>query len=170
MTEIRRKDGTVAHSEGAARGYKWADAEPGNLLALRHGARSERIVAAKAAAVRDKLLCAFPYLAEVVFAEAVERYCRAESRALLLHNYVMAEAEEKGVAAVPRSLWQEAARAESNAAKFASDCGLDAAGHSRIARDLGVARSVGARLSGEPGLADIGASGRKLRQLRRGDQ
>ena len=35
---------TVSESQGPARGYKWRDAWPGNDLALRHGAHSERKV------------------------------------------------------------------------------------------------------------------------------
>ena len=96
--------------------------------------------------------------------EALERYTRAEARAKLLDEYISAKMEAEGVEAVRPYLWTEAARADSNAAKFAQDLGLDPAGRSRIARDIGLARKLF-----DPGgaaLAELGATGRKLRQLR----
>jgi hypothetical protein len=165
MGEGFRKDGTSVSEPQAARGYSWPPFEKGNLAALRHGANSERIVSAKAQEIRDLLLQSFPFLAEEAFLEATERYVRAEARAQLLHDYCMEKAEREGVEAVPRTLWQEASRAESNAAKCASDLGLDPAGFARIGRDLGVAGSIGQRLQG-PGLAALAADGRRLRELR----
>ncbi len=155
----------TTEGRGAASGYSWPPFEAGNVAALKHGATSPRTVAAKAAEVRAQLLEQFAYLAEDIFAESVERYCRAEARAVLLHDHIERVAAEQGVEAVRPYLWQEAARAEGNAQKFASDCGLDPAGHARIARDLGVARSIGQKLAGDS-LVSFAAEGRKLRQLR----
>jgi hypothetical protein len=165
MAEQRRKDESQASERRGARGYSWPPFEKGNLVAVKHGASSERIVSARAAEIRVLLVESFPFLAEPIFAEALERYVRAEARARLLYDYCFAKAEAEGVEAVPRTLWQEASRAESNAAKCAQDLGLDPAGFARIGRDLGVARSIGQRLAG-PGLAEFAADGRKLRQLR----
>ncbi len=165
VDERLRRDGTPVTSPQPARGYSWEPFQPGNLKAMRHGARSERVVGARAQQIREMLVADFPYLASEVFQESVERYCRAEARARLLSDYCMEKAEREGVEKVPPSLWQEASRAESNAMKAAQDCGLDAAGFARVARDLGLARSIGQRLQG-PGLDALAADGRKIRQLR----
>jgi hypothetical protein len=55
-TSLVRKDGSTAPSYGPARGYSWPSAGPCNLLALKHGAYSERIVVARAAVIREELL------------------------------------------------------------------------------------------------------------------
>lgn len=165
MGEQFRKDGTPTSERQPARNYSRAPFERDNLAALRHGARSERVVSARAAEIRSLVVDAFPFLCEPLFGEALERYCRAEARARLLHEYVMSKSEREGVEAVPRTLWQEASRAESNAAKCASDLGLDPAGFARIGRDMGLARSIGQRLQG-PTLAELAADGRKIRELR----
>ncbi len=54
----------------------------------------------------------------------------------------MTKAESEGPESVKPYLWSEASRAEANVAKFGQDCGLDATGHARIARDLGLAANI----------------------------
>ncbi len=53
---VVRKDGSVAETYGAARGYSRARFKPGNLAGLKHGAHSERIVSAIAEVVAMELL------------------------------------------------------------------------------------------------------------------
>jgi hypothetical protein len=60
MPELTRKDGTTTRSEGPARGYKWADAAPGNALAVRHGANSARLVSDRAKVIIDELMGDLP--------------------------------------------------------------------------------------------------------------
>lgn len=50
-----RKDGSVAETYGAARGYSRAPFKPGNLAALKHGVHSERVVSAIAEVVAMEL-------------------------------------------------------------------------------------------------------------------
>jgi hypothetical protein len=130
---------------------------------MRHGAFSERVISAAAMEIREALLERYPYLADATFSEAIVRYCRAEGRSQLLHEYVMAKAESEGVEAVKPYLWAEVSRAEANAAKFGADCGLDAAGHSRIARDLGLAQNIRKEASNR-NLSHLGERGRALRE------
>jgi hypothetical protein len=144
VSTLRRKDGTSAETQGPARGYSWPPFEKGNTAAARHGAFSDRMIEERAAEIRAYLLGSFPYLAEDTFAEAMIRYCRAEARARMLHEYVMGLAERDGVEAVRPYLWTETSRAESNAQKFAQDLGLDPMGHARIARELGWAKQLAA--------------------------
>ena len=163
MGEALRKDGTPTSVPSPARGYSWEPFEKGNLAAVRHGANSERLVSAKAQAVRSMLVEKYPYLADDVFTEALERYARVEARAWMLHDYVMDKAEREGVEKVPSTLWTEATRADALAQKCASDCGLDPTGHARIARDLGFARNLQAEM-GAKRLEALAESGRELRE------
>ena len=137
-----RRDGTPVCERQPARDYSWAPFEKDNLVAVRHGAFSNRLVGEKASEVRELLFERYPYLAEETFVEALQRYCRAEARAVMLHNYVVEKAETEGVDAVPAYLWAEARGADANAARFGQDCGLDPTGHARISRDLGLAQNV----------------------------
>jgi hypothetical protein len=161
MAETRR-DGTPTTDAQPARGYSWPPFKEGNELSIRHGAFSQRRVSARALEICDALLVAYPYLADDVFAEALERYTREEARAVLLHEYVMSVAEEQGVEAVKPYLWTEAARAAANAQRFAQDCGLDPTGHARIAHDLGVAKSHRSQ-SAWKGTEELARRGRAIR-------
>lgn len=143
-----------------ARGYSWPPFERGNVVSVKHGANSDRLVTPKADELREALAETCPWVTEVD-AAAVGRYCRAEARAVMLHDYCMTKAEGEGVDAVPRSLWQEASRAESNAAKFAQDLGLDPAGRARVLRDLANVRY----LNPDNGLSGIAGSARRFRRL-----
>lgn len=165
---LGRKDGTPAESHGPARGYRWEDAKPGNLLAVKHGAGSKRLVAARAAEVREQLLEAHEFLAQPIFMEALERYCRVEARAQMLDGYVVEKAVTEGVESVPPYLWTEATRADALAQKAAQDCGLDPTGFARAARDLGFATSLRQRMAA-PAASRLAAEGRRLRGLRGGD-
>lgn len=160
-----RRDGTPSGGPRPARGYSWPPFEKGNVAALKHGAKSPRLVAEKAQAVRALLLEKYPYLADDAFTEALERYCRVEARALMLNAYITEKVEAEGVEKVPPTLWTEVTRADALAQKCGQDCGLDPSGHARIARDLGLARSVGAQF-GTKKLEALAASGRELREGR----
>jgi hypothetical protein len=146
-------------------GYSWPPFEPGHTLSIRHGAFSERVISAAGLQIREALQARYPYLADDSFVEAIERYCRAEARAQLLHWHILTKVEEEGVDSVRPYLWTEATRAEANAQKFGADCGLDAAGHARIARDLGLATNV-RQLANASKSAALASTGRAIREER----
>ncbi len=158
-----RRDGTPSGGPRPARGYSWPPFEKGNTAAVKHGAKSPRLVAEKAEAIRAMLLERYEYLADPIFTEALRRYCRIEARAVMLGDYVMAKAEAEGVETVPPTLWTETTRADALAQKAAQDLGLDPTGHARVARDLGFAKSLGARL-GAKQLESLASTGRELRE------
>ena len=162
MGRSRRQD-TPASTPSPARGYSWPPFDEGNLVAVRHGANSPRLVSDKAQAVRALLLERYPYLSDDAFVEALERYCRVEARALMLNAYIIEKAEREGIEKVPPTLWTEATRADALAQKCGQDCGLDPTGHARIARDLGLARNLGAQF-GTKKLEALAASGHELRE------
>ena len=117
------------------RGYKWADATPGNLIALKHGANSDRIIAERAEQVHTELLAVCPWLAEDQFIPAVNRYLQADGREALLHTYISDTAAVDGPGKVSSRTWEQATAASRLAAKLGSDLGLTrlatpASGHS----------------------------------------
>ncbi len=132
-------------------------AEPGNALALKHGAQSERSIEAKAAEIHDHLEQVAPWLAQPEFAPALLRYLRAASREELLHRHIEQMAATKGVEKVASRTWEQATAAARLAAALAQELGLTPLGHARL--KVLTAASVGA----EVGLEDLIASGRKAR-------
>ena len=151
-----------------ARGYTWKTFEPNNMAHLKHGAFSERIISEHAAQIRALLLDRYEYLGDLVFLEALERYCRAEARAQLLHAFVMETAATEGVNAVRAYLWSEATRADALAAKTGSDLGLDPRGHSAISRDLGLAAGLRLERSALQ-VKTLQDEGRRLAALKEGN-
>jgi hypothetical protein len=98
-----------------------------------HGADSDRAIAARAAVVRHELLDICPHLDEAAYAPAVDRFLRAEARALMLHEHIVTVTAEKGAGAVSSRLWEQATAADRLAAQLGSTLGLDPIGHARIA-------------------------------------
>jgi hypothetical protein len=163
-----RRDGTSVTEPQPARGYSRAPFTAGNRAAVKHGAFSPSVIDERAVEISELLLRGYPYLAEDVFSEALHRYVRAEARAVLLNEYVMSKALTHGVESVPAYLWSECRGADLLAQKCGSDCGLDAAGHSKIARDLGIAQNVRGELA-RRNIGNLQAEGRRLAVLRQGD-
>lgn len=129
-----------------ARGYKWADAGPGNTLALKHGADSERFIAERAVEVKTRILELAPWVDKDVFIPAVARYMRAEARELLLHDFITDVAVRKGVGAVPQRLWEQATAATNAAGKAAADLGLTPQSYARLRATTGHAAATEAGL------------------------
>ena len=146
-----------------ARGYSRPPFEKGNLVGARHGTRSVRLVEERAQAIREMLLEQHEFLAEPIFVEALERYCRIEARASMLDTYIVEKVEAEGVEAVPKTLWTEATRADMAAQKAGQDLGLDPTGFARAARDLGFAKSLNQQF-GAKRLTQLGETGRALRE------
>ena len=150
-----RKDGTTSLSWGD---NKPVTRQPSELEMADPQRRADEI--------RAQLQDRFPYLAQDIFAEAIVRYARAEARAQLLTDYANAIIEKHGVmAGVPKvkNIWAEIARAEANAAKFGQDCGLDPAGHAKLAKDLGWAKRLGQEAVS--GLSEVGRALRANREI-----
>jgi hypothetical protein len=119
--------------DSPARGYSWPPFEPGNTKALTHGAYSENVIEARAAIVRNELLELCLHLDEPAFAPAVARFLRAETRALLLHDWITKTVNEKGAGAVKAWAWEQAAATDRLAAQIGQTLGLDPIGQARIA-------------------------------------
>ena len=113
--------------------------EAGNEAAVTHGARSERLVAKRAAELHPALVEAAPWLDRPEFTGAVARYERAEVRARLLHAHLSKTALADGIASVPDSLWKNLHAAERLAAQLAGRLGLDPASRAQLAKDSAIA-------------------------------
>lgn len=131
------------------------------MLAVTHGARSERVVEARAAEVRTHLLELAPWVDQPAFVPAVARYLRAEARELLIHEHILSVSAEKGAGAVPQRLW-EAATACSNASMKASALlGLDPQSYARLRAVTGHAVATE-----QSTLADLAAKGAEINRRR----
>ena len=132
---------------------------PGNKVALRHGAYSAEVIAARAKQVHVELLAYAPYLDEPRFLPAVARYLAAASREALLDEHIQQVSAEKGTGAVPARVWEQCTAAARLASKLGSDLGLDPISHARIR-----ALSAGAESSeANASLAELSAEGRRVR-------
>ncbi len=116
--------------------------EPGNKVSMRHGLHSAEMVAAATSQVQEYLQEHFPFLGDPMFADSFARCCSAQARVNILSKYISEKVEEGGVEAVPTSLWDILSRAETNAQKFAQDCGLDPIGFAKLAKELGWAKQL----------------------------
>jgi hypothetical protein len=114
--------------------------EPGNELALVHGARSERRLNAVADEHRPELVAVAPWLDDAAFGDALARYLRADARARLLHDHIVGLVAKVGVGKVPSFLWRDVAAADRLAAQLATRLGLDPTGKAGIMRDASMAR------------------------------
>jgi hypothetical protein len=73
---------------GPARGYSWPPFRPGNLAALRHGARSPRILAPIADQLAAGLAHVAPWTSAALFQGAVASWSWAEAQAVVLRAYL----------------------------------------------------------------------------------
>jgi hypothetical protein len=125
----------VAARYRGKRGYSWPQAEPGNTLAVKHGATSPRQVEPLAAELVATTLAAAPFLAEPSFQPAVQAWARAEARCALLATYF----DEHGLLDAqgnPRPATKLMTSLESLALKLRTRLGLDAASRAGIESSL----------------------------------
>ena len=139
----RKKRKTAARQ---ARGYSWPPFEPGNVVALKAGHRSERFVSPLAAEIARQLLDdpAVPgYLAEPVFRAALAAWARCEAKALLVAAYLEGLSIEdqmmppKPGTAAPLEVWR---RLEAAAAGQRAHLGMTPLSRGRLSRDITHAR------------------------------
>jgi hypothetical protein len=130
------------------------DFQPGNVVALKHGAYSERSIAERAELVRPLLYEVCPWLHPTQDVIAVNRFLRAESRALILHDYITGLVDGKGAQAVPQRVWEQATAADNLAAKLGSALGLDPTGRAKLQLTVASTDAV---------LDDVQANGRRAR-------
>jgi hypothetical protein len=126
------------------------DFTPGNTVALKHGANSPTAVAARAELVRPRLFEVCPWLHEMHDVIAVDRFLRAEARALILHEYIAGICDTTGPAKVPVKVWEQATAADNLAARLGNTLGLDPSGRARLQQTVASTQAT---------LADLKAQG-----------
>lgn len=109
---------------GAARGYSWPAATPGNTIAVRHGANSVKAIAAVAAELRPRLFDIATHLDPVLDVIAVDRFLRCEARSLMLDNYLIEMVDQEASAKLV-SVHEQATAASRLAAHLGTTLGLD---------------------------------------------
>jgi hypothetical protein len=135
-------------------------AKPGNLLALKHGADSPRVIEVAARIIRRDVLEQCPWIAEPIFEDALFRYARSEARARLLSDHIFKVCEEQGAEKIPIRLWEGASAADNCAAKAAADLGLTPLSRAKLAL-LTTSNERAAQ-----GLEELSATGAAIRAKR----
>lgn len=171
-TPVAPKEGTARVSHGPARGYRWPDAEPGNTLAVRHGAQSPRLVSERAAALLAEMSEQWPWLEECdavlldVLTKAKARYDMLDAYATgviegTVEAYPRTGYPQTGIEAVPDRVWQSLQRQENIIIQATAKLGFTATDRAQLFKDAGMARHFGGG-----SLNSFAAEGRKIRQLR----
>lgn len=74
-------------------------------------------------------------MAQTHFADALERYCRAEGCARLLTEHIFNLCDEGGADKVPVRLWESAVSSDHAASRAANDLGLTPLSRARLCLD-----------------------------------
>lgn len=147
--------------------------QPGNKLALRHGANSPQLMDERAAELLEELVEVMPWLAECD-ALLVETLSRSLAQFRALDDYVgkviSGEAKsyprkghpQTGVEGVPAVVFEQWARAQRAVESTAAKLGMAPATRSRMFKDTGWARALDAQVRGAR-LADLRRIGGELR-------
>jgi hypothetical protein len=135
----------MTDGQGPARGYRWEDAKPGNLLAVKHGAYSDRLVLPFAEDLLAELAPAFPdYLQEPKYRPAVLRHVVTLARIARLSAWLedqagdgVPEVDGKGRVRGAMDLLERLGRA---ADREAAALGLTPASAARLGRNVAAAK------------------------------
>jgi hypothetical protein len=146
-------------SKGAARNYRWREAQPGNDLALKHGAHSEAQIAPVAAVSVAEAIDNVPWLDRDEYSAALNAWARAEARCDLIQDYLsrVGLLDDKGK---PRPAAELALRLERQAAEARARLGLDPASRAAIERSLSASARDRIDVAGEL------AAARRIREQR----
>jgi hypothetical protein len=136
---VTEHDDKYPVAPGEARGYSWPPAEPGNFLALKHGAKSPRIVDPLAAEIVAEAVADAPYLDQPKYRATVMAWAREEARCRLLSDYIerVGLVDDQGNVARAEGALH---RAETRAANLRTACGLTPMSRARLGRDVAQAQ------------------------------
>lgn len=131
---------------------------PGNEVAVKHGAYSERAIAEKAATIRDALYETASWLDPDRDGLAVARFLRVEARCLLLQAAIEKQSAERGGPdKVSMRLYEQATSSDRLAGQLGSVLGLDPLGRARLQAQANSAEIT------TRSLADLAEEGRAIR-------
>jgi hypothetical protein len=148
---------------GGARGYSWPPFEAGNTSAATHGAKSPRLVRARANRLLEEVTADRPVWLNDVDQAALWSWVYAEARCELLREWLdeHGHLDDKGK---PRDAAQFLLSCERQAARARSALGFDPTSRAALGRDTAVARAMAAQSVEE--LRRAGAETRAGRMLR----
>ena len=131
----------MSGSKGAGRGYSWAPATKGNLLAVSHGAQSPRLVRQDAAELLAEVQAEEPSWLGQVDRAALDAWLYAEATCRRLREWLgdHGHIEEDGK---PRAASQLLLQWERRAADQRSRLGFDPLSRARLGRDTAVAQAA----------------------------
>lgn len=141
-----------------ARGYSWPPFEAGNTAALKHGARSPRMVRPVAERLMVEAVEVAPWVARPAFGPELEAWAWHEARARLLRAWL----DEHGLLDdddAPRGALGELQRAENAAAKARDRLGLNPLAWARL-------RAAVEQSGRREDLEDLDAEGRAILEIR----
>ncbi len=110
------------------------DFEPGNVVALKSGSRSQRVVDPLAAELVALAASDAPWLREPKYRASVEAWSRAEAQARLLHEWLLEHGLHDKEGRL-RNAEQAMHRAETRAANARNALGLTPLASARLGRD-----------------------------------
>jgi phage terminase small subunit len=122
-----------------ARRYSWPPFEPGNSVALRHGAYSPRRVDPLAAELVERVLADTDWL-RPCDRPAVWAWARAEARVQLLAEHLAANGGDLADDGSVRPAADLLSRVEAQAQRMRSVLGLDPLSRARLGRDVAATR------------------------------
>lgn len=138
----------VPATGGPARGYSWEPFKANNTAALKHGARSERVIAPLAAAIGNDLLEQHTRLRDPLYREAVLEYARVLAQVEVLQTWVdkhgMFDEGGKTTGAADYLL-----RVRKHASNLADRLGLTPLANARLGKDSAAASFDIAKLMAE---------------------
>ena len=150
--EAKRREDDAKVARGEARGYRWEPFQPGHFLALKHGARSDRLIVPRAGEIVEELAEHLPgYLLEPSYAPAVMAYATTLARIERVAAYL--EAQEGGIPEVAadgqvRSATNLLLKLEARAESQRQRLGLDPLSRAKLGRDVTQAQvSITAQLA-----------------------
>ncbi len=140
--------GTAPASGLPARGYSWEPFTANNTKSLKHGARSERIIAPLAAAIANDLLAQHSRLRDNLYREAVLEYSRTLAQVDVLQEWV----DEHGMIGAdgkPTGAAEYLLRVRKHASNLAGQLGLTPLANAKLGKDSAAASVDIAKLMAE---------------------
>lgn len=126
----------IGGSQGPARGYTWERAIPGNFKALKHGARSERVITPLAAEIYNAVCEARPDLQAPEMAPAVWAYARTEAQLEILTGFVDKHGAIDESTGEPTAAEKYRLRIDTQAANHRARLGLDPLSKAKLGKDV----------------------------------
>ncbi|MBA8958186.1 hypothetical protein JOJ86_001477 [Rhodococcus percolatus] len=133
---LTRKDGTVATTHGAARGYSYEPFKAGNTVGQRHGAHSERVIAPLAAEIANAQLEELPYLRDPSYRETLLDWARTTAKIERIEAWLDENGGDIADDGSVRGAAIHLLRLQAHASKVSARLGFDPLSRAKLGKDL----------------------------------